>query len=368
VGSISNKITDNNATPDEIKWYFAKCRALLEQQATQRSVENCYAGYSDMVSGLARLVEGSLSIEQALEFVPHFRRAIFILQNGKPGRLTVAHRPLLWMCVQNRLYHIVKDVVATVICECSPSLTVRDYLYYFYYAGLTHIALKQLDQALDHLAMCQIVPGDSCSMIQIDAQKKYMLVSLIVNGKVVPLPEFVPHRLAKSHAKCCRAYSELEDAFTDCQAEMEKVLGRNYETYEKDYNIGLVHQVIKAQEIARVRRLRNVYASCSVAVAATQAQIENSDRAKKIIVHLIKEGELSATIDANEVVTFKKNKSESEKRYLSFANKIAMVMDLNKKAEGMFHALRTSDQYMKNTSANMSQDGKDIAEDVSLMS
>jgi len=371
LGSVHSKIQENNASNDDIQWYLAKSKALLEESGIDsRAVENCYAAYADMVHGLTKLVENALNSAQQLEYVGLFKRAITVLQNGKTGRLTAAHAPLVCICVENQMYHIIDSLVCTVICECSPNLHPLDYLYYFYYAGMTHVALKRFDQALDHFAMCQIVPGEASSMIQIDAHKKYILVSLIVSGKIAPLPEFVGHRLQKTHNKCCRPYFELNEAFSEGMAQMERVVQRHYDSFEKDFNVGLVQQVLKAQEISRVRRLRNVYASCSVETAAKQAQIANPERAKKIILHLIKEGEFNAKIDANNILTFTKNREENERRYQAYARQIAAVMDLSKQAEAMFYTLRTSERYIKHTSAALSSEraAELIDQDVSLMS
>ena len=43
------------------------------------------------------------------------------------------------------------------------------------------------------------------------------------------------------------------------------------------------------------------------------------------------------------------------------------VMDLTKKTEEMFYALRTSEKYIKQTSISLANERKDLAEDVSLM-
>lgn len=105
-----------------------------------------------MIHGLSRLVETHLDSSQQLEFLPVLKTAISVLST-KPGRLTAAHKPLLVLCVQNRLYHMVDPYVCQCLVECSPGLNALDYLYYFYYAGLVHVALKRFDQALDHFAM-----------------------------------------------------------------------------------------------------------------------------------------------------------------------------------------------------------------------
>lgn len=357
---------------DALYWFMKSATGLMErgcrfQSDLSPAVENCFKAYQNVVHCVCKL-EDSFHDAQKMDLLPLYFNSVQVLQNGRQGRLTAAHGPIVSICVQNRFYNLLKDFIHVTIVQVSPGLLATDYLTYFYYSGLAHIALKNHSKALDHLAMCQIVPGEACSMIQVDAQKKYILVSLIVHGQVVPLPDFVHPRLNKTHTKCCRAYMELEENFTQSAAALGTAVGRYYETFERDYNVGLVRQVMKAQEIARVRRLRNVYASCSIQVAAQQAAIEDPQRAKKILLYLIKTGELRATIDASDIVTFEKKQGASvnSRRYQEYAQALQEVMALTEVAEQTFYDVRTSATYVKNTTPNLLSDRKELANEMML--
>eukprot|EP00493_Phyllostaurus_siculus_P007954 UN08046 len=57
------------------------------------------------------------------------------------------------------MYHKARPYINQTILEVSKPVSATDYLYYFYFAGVAHIAAKNFSKALDHLAMCNIVPG-----------------------------------------------------------------------------------------------------------------------------------------------------------------------------------------------------------------
>jgi len=374
LGSACETILQERTAQKELRWYVDKARELISTNRNanidsktgkyipREDMENCIKAYSDIVGGLAGLLE-RLDTRHHTEFVEFFETSLPVLQNGHPQRLTTAHRALVWIAVQRKLYHIVSSLIDNVIFEVSPSLPPLDYLMYFYYAGLAHIGLKNFEKALDHLSMCSIVPGDNLSLIQIDAHKKYILVSLIQNGKVTSLPTFASHRLKKTLTKACRSYLDLEEVFDQGSEALNKVIARNMENYEKDHNQGLVAQVAKAQNIARVKKLKNVYASCSIAVAAEQAQISDPQTAKKIILHLIRLGELHASIDANDIITFEASPKLSQQQYADMFSRVQKVVQLTKTAEQMFYDTRISEEYVKQTTPQLQKMKRELLEE-----
>jgi hypothetical protein len=60
-------------------------------------------------------------------------------------------------------------------------------------------------------------------------------------------------------------------------------------------------------------------------VAAEQCCIETPERAKKILLLLIKRGEISATIDANDVVTFSASQNVNANRYAALSQQLSEV-------------------------------------------
>lgn len=369
LGCLCNAMSEPSVSNDDISWYIRSTRELIEETAefvqnvgdlAVGMVEYTFLAYSDMVAGLSGCIK-NLDDTYQLQLLELLQKCMGVLQNGNRGRLTVAHRPFVVICVEHQLYNLLTNIVNETIVEVTPGLKALDYLYYFYYAGVTHIALKNFKQALDNLAMCQIVPGEASSLIQVDAHKKYILISLMLHAKVISLPQFGNHRLTKTLQKCCRAYTELEDPYRlDDGDTLRKLIERNHEQYVKDYNWGLCRQVLDAHEIRRVRKLKNVYASCSLEVAAEQCCIETPERAKKILLLLIKRGEISATIDANDVVTFSASQNVNANRYAALSQQLSEVMQLTNLAEHMFYSTMKSEDYIKATTPALHTAAKEM--------
>ena len=64
------------------------------------------------------------------------------------------------------------------------------FLLYYYYGGMIYTALKQYSQALYLFEVAVTTPAMAVSHIMLEAYKKYILVSLILQGKIAPLPKY----------------------------------------------------------------------------------------------------------------------------------------------------------------------------------
>ena len=58
------------------------------------------------------------------------------------------------------------------------------FLLYFYYGAMIYTALKKFERALYFLEVVITTPAMAVSHIMLEAYKKYILVSLILHGKV----------------------------------------------------------------------------------------------------------------------------------------------------------------------------------------
>lgn len=58
------------------------------------------------------------------------------------------------------------------------------YLLYYYYGGMIYLAVRNLDRALYFFEVAITTPARAFSHIMLEAYKKYILVSLLLNGKV----------------------------------------------------------------------------------------------------------------------------------------------------------------------------------------
>ena len=79
------------------------------------------------------------------------------------------------------------------ILEINPKLChleTTDFLDYFYYSGCVFIAVKDFKKALQCFNEVLLFPVDFLVPVCVDAYKKAMLVSLILDGKAYSLPRY----------------------------------------------------------------------------------------------------------------------------------------------------------------------------------
>ena len=60
----------------------------------------------------------------------------------------------------------------------------KHFLLYYYYGGMIYAALKNYDRALYFFEVAITTPAMAVSHIMLEAYKKYILISLILHGKV----------------------------------------------------------------------------------------------------------------------------------------------------------------------------------------
>lgn len=61
---------------------------------------------------------------------------------------------------------------------------VKHFLLYYYYGGMIYTAVKKYERAQYFFRVCITTPALAVSHIMLEAFKKYILVSLILEGKV----------------------------------------------------------------------------------------------------------------------------------------------------------------------------------------
>lgn len=84
------------------------------------------------------------------------------------------------------------------------------------------ISLKNYDKALYYFEACVTVPAVVVSHIMLEAYKKYLLVSLIVNGdkskELIMLPKYTSPIVNKYIKQLCLPYQELVNAYFSNQS------------------------------------------------------------------------------------------------------------------------------------------------------
>lgn len=147
-------------------------------------------------------------------------RDVILRLDPSSSTLTTLHLSFVFLCLRLRLY---RDALAildlniynvpppperrptggfSILSDSSASyltpgtgltsdITLRQYLEYFLNAAIVHIALRRWSKALRFLEIVLVTPSTgTASMIQAEAYKKYILIGLLVKGRVSQSPRY----------------------------------------------------------------------------------------------------------------------------------------------------------------------------------
>jgi len=294
-----------------------------------------------------------------LPLIDTLRQCVLLLQGSSENRgmLTFAHCDFVYCCVKTYCYHQAFPLVDYDIIQVQGGGCIRsiDNLRYFYYCGLVQIGVKKYKEAMEALTMVCTAPSDNISLIQIDAYKKYILCSLIRKQRFDPLPRYTPRILNRYFPKFCSEYLDLNKAF-DSKANsgvvgrdvLHKTVEKNLDLYLKDQNYGLVKKVVESGKKNSVKKLTSVYTKLSMQKVQALCRFKDEAEAKRIVLDMIRDGDLSASIDAEGVVTFYDGTiTESDEQMLKrMQSGIEKTLNLWNGLDGQQLKVKTSKEYI----------------------
>ena len=188
----------------------------------------------------------------------------------------------------------------------SVGLTVRDFLLFHYYGGVTFLGLRRYSEALQFFAAVLATPAQAESAITEAAWKKFLAASLILHGRHTALPKYCS-KVVSRQVKKCKAYEELRVAFLERDpASLRRVVAAHQEHWEKDGNLGLIKLCASAQTRSKVKLLARAYVNLQLDVFAQKLGLPGGvPEAERLLLRMVTAGELSARIDqVRGVVTF----------------------------------------------------------------
>jgi COP9 signalosome complex subunit 3 len=106
------------------------------------------------------------------------------------SQLTSIHGDLCKLCLLAKCFKPALEFLDIDITGISTDDDAKYFLLYFYYGGMIYTALKNYERALYFFEVCVMTPATAVSHIMLEAYKKYILVSLILNGKIILLPNY----------------------------------------------------------------------------------------------------------------------------------------------------------------------------------
>ncbi|KAI4135382.1 MAG: hypothetical protein LQ347_000712 [Umbilicaria vellea] len=182
----------------------------------------------------------------------------------------------------------------------SDTLNHKDHLQYFLYGGMLYIGMKRWDRALLFLEFAIISPtGNTASMIQVQAYKKWVLVGLLLKGSPLPMPRTTTSQAARLYRAIAKPYDAIAEVFKDgdiSRLREEFEVGRK--VWQDDCNTGLLLQVLDASRRFAVKRLEKTYAALSVSEIARRTLPDPNIQAETehYLGSLIAAGHLNATL------------------------------------------------------------------------
>jgi len=344
--------------------YVEQCRMLL-----------CNAEETQLVLGQSLLAQvtrkliGSLGPagDKWARAVLPLQQACLKLDSQLNATLTPTHADFLLVCVKAKYYSVAAAVVDQPRFDLDPKesgIEPLDFLQYYFYGGLVYIGLKQFTKALEMFQMALTIPTMALSAVQVEAFKKYVLVSLLVHGEFARLPEkTTSHVVLKNVDRLSPAYMELARAYRRGDIdEVKKIMEVQAETFIKDKNLGLVKQTIVALTRANIQRLTKTYVTLSISDLALQSGLVSPAEAERSVLNMIEDGAIFASINQRDgMISFLEDPEEYDTKEMveKIDEKIHQAMALATKISDVERELLLNPTYLTKTNPQLLAGGRE---------
>lgn len=186
----------------------------------------------------------------------------------------------------------------TTKSNLSSALKPEHILEYYLLGAHVYIGLRNYSRARLFLECIILTPtnNSSCSGLQTEAYKKWVLLGLLSQGKSYPLPRTHNQAVMKSLKSIGKAYDALAEDFekrnfNKFQAEMD----RGMQVWKDDGNERLVQEVGEALLRYRVIDLQKTYAALPVSRVAKHLSM-SADATHRLLSEILREGHINASI------------------------------------------------------------------------
>jgi len=270
------------------------------------------------------------------------------------SQLTSTHADLLQLCliaknVKPALEFL--DVDITDISIEKGYFDAKHFLLYYYYGGVIYATLKNYERSLYAFEVALTTPASAISHIMLESYKKYILVSLILHGKVEPLPKYTSQVVNRLLKPMSPIYHEIATVFGGNKpSSLEMVLNRNREALQRDNNWGLAKQVQESLYKKIIQRLTQTFLTLSLNDMALRVQLPNVVEAEKLVLTMIEEGDIFASISQKDgMVLFNDNpdKYDSTSTVDRLQKEVNICVDLDVQVQRMEEAICVNELYVK---------------------
>jgi COP9 signalosome complex subunit 3 len=350
-------------------WFVAKLHEVVlsisKEQVRMVAAEFATACRSAAAFALAGHVAALLGVAVL--------RAALVKLRPSVNHLTPVHGEFVKLCVAAHAHHRALPIIADSLfnVDGDADVAIEDVLTYAYYAGLAYTGARRFVDARLMFHRCMQTPATAVSAIAVEAYKKYVLVSLIIDGKVAPSAlSDLPQALTVALPRVAEAYHELAQASTKSNSisgnssssnnsaapsrsakaasdeaggkkrrgdeplagmlspgeaaallqtstpragasKLERVAVRHVERVRADRNLGLLKQALAAERRVDLKRQTKTYLTLSLAAIAQRAGLANEAAAEELLLQMIEAGEIFAKISARDGMVVFQDVSES---------------------------------------------------------
>uniref|UniRef100_F1L4N2 COP9 signalosome complex subunit 3 n=1 Tax=Ascaris suum TaxID=6253 RepID=F1L4N2_ASCSU len=281
----------------------------------------------------------------------------------EPGVLTSIHAYLFCLCLKARIYEPALPFLEcpiTKILKETPSTNIaymdsRWVLLYFYYGGLMFGSLGRFRECLLMFENVLCMPSVAASAIVVEAYKKYVLISMILNGRVVPLPSYRAAMIPRTVKRLCADYTAIEtlcqnkESGTDIADAVLRHLEQHRRTFEVDGNVGLVKRLVRKLRENSVLKVAKCFSTISMDDFIRRCHLNNEEHAERYLMEMSREGKVVVRIDSERKIVFLDEvKVEVDEEEVEQA--LRRVIELDKLLSDFDVRLRTSALYISRSS------------------
>lgn len=329
-----NTHVDRSCMLTQVDDFITNCNGEQVRTAPNLFAELCHL-----------LTEYLIEIKQPIRGILTLKKAIRKIQLIE-SQVTSVHADLCQLCLLAKCVKPALEFLDTDITSISSELggifDSKHFLLYYYYGGMIYAALKNFDRSLYFFEVVVTVPAMAVSHIMLEAYKKYILVSLILHGKVIKIPKYTSQVV-------CRFLRPLSAAYIDLAFVQHAVI-KHREIYIRDKNFGLVNQVINSMYKKNIQRLTKTFLTLSLSDVATRVQLSGPTQAEAYILSMIEEGEIYAMINQKDgMVVFLDNpeKYASPQTLCVLEQQMVACTKLHQYIQEMDEQIQLNAQYVK---------------------
>ncbi|KAJ8688230.1 hypothetical protein QAD02_024025 [Eretmocerus hayati] len=328
--------------------FIGECHGEQVRFTPELYAELCHQFTNTLVE-LKIPMQGILLLKKAIKKIQLFE-----------SQLTSIHADLCKLCLLAINFVPALEFLDVDITGISVEDDAKYFLLYYYYGGMIYTALKDFERGLYFFEVCVMTPASAVSHIMLEAYKKYILVSLILNGKVVALPNYTSNLVKRHIKRLSQPYQELASAFaTNNCDDVQTVITKYQENFTRDTNMGLVKQVRNNLYKKNIQRLTNTFLTLSLTDVAARVKLPSPEEAERYILNMIEDGEIFATINRRDgMVVFHDDpeKYDSPKMLAKLEKEMAECAELGKKVLEMEEEVIVSPQYLRKACGQNEQD------------